>query len=69
MSTGEFRSVTYMLPHDGDRGEWAGGTTATVWGEWGAGVRVRRHLSDAGRLFRTAMDLNWNSRARALIGL
>ena len=56
MSTGEFRSVTYMLPQDGDRGEWAGGTTATVGGGWGAGVQ--RHLSDAVRLFSTAVDLN-----------
>jgi len=65
MSTGECRSVTYKLPHDGDRGEWAGGTTETVGG--GRGACVRRRLSDAGRLLRTAMDLIWNSRARALI--
>jgi len=55
MSTGECRSVTYMLRHGGDRGEWAGGTTATVGGGLGAGVR--RRMSDAGRLLRTAMDL------------
>jgi len=55
MSTGECRSVTYTLLHDGDRGEWAGGTTAMVGGGWGAGVR--RRLSDAGRNLRTAMDL------------
>jgi len=66
MSTGECRSVTYMLPHDGDRGEWAGRTTATVGGGWGTGVR--RRLSDAERLLTTAMGLIWISRARALIG-
>jgi len=66
MSTGECRSVTYTLPHDDNRGEWAGGTTATVGGARGAGVR--RRLSDAGRLLRTAMELIWSSRARAVIG-
>jgi len=66
MSRGECRSVTYTLPHDGDRGEWAGGTTTTVGGGWGAGVR--RRLSDAVRLLRAAMELMWNFHARALIG-
>ena len=36
MSTGECRRVTNTLPHDGDRGEWAGGTTATVGGGVGS---------------------------------
>jgi len=63
MNSGKCGSVTYTLPHDGDRGEWAGGTTGTVGGGgWG------RRVSDAGRLLRTAMDLSWKFRARALIG-
>jgi len=66
MSRGQCRSVTYTLPHDDDRGEWEGGTTATVGG--GSGAGVRRRLSDAMRLLRAAMELIWNSHARALIG-